>query len=97
MTCVAMQAQMYEGTVETSQDTGDLDALDLAGGDRGYTREQVDEVRMVLRLGPILLLSVAYWTIYTQMTTVFILQVRLAWFRNAWPDCLFRAVDGGSI
>lgn len=65
---------MFSGALAGAQQEV-ADALDLAGGARGYTREQVDEVRMVLRLGPILLLSVAYWTIYTQMASVFVLQV----------------------
>lgn len=67
--------EMFSGALAGAQQEV-ADALDLAGGQRGYTREQVDEVRMVLRLGPILLLSVAYWTIYTQMASVFVLQVR---------------------
>eukprot|EP00892_Ulva_mutabilis_P001566 jgi/Ulvmu1/1140/UM107_0014.1 len=66
---------MFAGALAGAQDEVP-DALDAAGGQRGYTREQVDEVRMVLRLGPILLLSVAYWTIYQQMASVFVLQGR---------------------
>lgn len=68
------EGEMFAGALSGAQDVVP-DALDLAGGERGYTRDQVDEVRMVLRLTPILILSIAYWTIYTQMASVFVLQV----------------------
>jgi solute carrier family 15 (peptide/histidine transporter), member 3/4 len=51
------------------------DALDAAGSARGYSAEQVEEVRAVLRLLPVFFLSISYWTIYTQMASVFVLQV----------------------
>ena len=42
----------------------------------GYTPEQVEEVRMVIRLLPIFLTTILYWTVYSQMGTFFVLQAR---------------------
>ena len=52
------------------------DALEAAGAARGYNAEQVEEVRAVLRMLPVFVLTISYWTIYTQMASVFVLQVR---------------------
>jgi dipeptide/tripeptide permease len=43
----------------------------------GYTPEQVEEVRMVVRLLPVFFTTILYWTVYAQMGTFFIMQARL--------------------
>ena len=41
---------------------------DLAAGSvAGFTAEQVEEVRMVVRMFPIFLTTIFYWTIYSQV------------------------------
>lgn len=40
----------------------------------GYTPEQVEEVRMVVRLLPVFFTTILYWTVYAQMGTFFIMQ-----------------------
>jgi dipeptide/tripeptide permease len=52
------------------------DALDRAGEILGYIPSRVDEVRMVLRMTPIFLLTILYWTIYSQMASVFVIQAQ---------------------
>lgn len=47
----------------------------------GYTPEQVEEVRMVVRLLPIFFTTILYWTVYAQMGTFFIMQARLCTLR----------------
>jgi dipeptide/tripeptide permease len=42
----------------------------------GYTPEQVEEVRMVVRLLPVFFTTILYWTVYAQMGTFFIMQAR---------------------
>lgn len=42
----------------------------------GYTPEQVEEVRMVVRLLPVFFTTIMYWTVYAQMGTFFIMQAR---------------------
>ena len=42
----------------------------------GYSPEQVEEVRLVVRLLPIFFTTILYWTIYAQMGTFFIMQAR---------------------
>ena len=37
-----------------------------AGGVAGFTVEQVEEVRMVVRMLPIFLTTIFFWTIYSQ-------------------------------
>ncbi|KAF5831125.1 POT family-domain-containing protein [Dunaliella salina] len=49
----------------------------VAGGLAGYTPKQVEEVKLVLRLLPIFGATVLYWTIYTQMGTLFVQQGNL--------------------
>ena len=44
----------------------------------GYSPEQVEEVRLVVRLLPIFFTTILYWTIYAQMGTFFIMQARRA-------------------
>ncbi len=39
-----------------------------AGAIAGFTMEQVEEVRMVVRMLPIFLTTIFYWTIYSQVT-----------------------------
>ena len=46
----------------------------------GYSPEQVEEVRLVVRLLPIFFTTILYWTIYAQMGTFFIMQAR-------WSSC----------
>lgn len=53
-----------------------MDALDRAGADRGYGGAQITEVRMVLAMGPVFLLTIMYWTIYAQMASVFVIQAQ---------------------
>jgi len=36
------------------------------GGVAGFTAEQVEEVRMVVRMLPVFLTTILYWTIYAQ-------------------------------
>ena len=38
-----------------------------AGSVAGFTAEQVEEVRMVVRMFPIFLTTIFYWTIYSQV------------------------------
>ena len=47
-----------------------------AGSKKGkhYTHEQVEEVRLVVRLFPMFLATCFYWTIYSQMQTLFVSQ-----------------------
>mmetsp|Transcript_42146 Transcript_42146/g.126167 ORF Transcript_42146/g.126167 Transcript_42146/m.126167 type:complete len:627 (+) Transcript_42146:727-2607(+) len=40
----------------------------------GYSPQQVEEVKLVLRLLPVFLSSILYWTIYTQMGAMFVNQ-----------------------
>eukprot|EP00884_Botryococcus_braunii_P017310 jgi/Botrbrau1/4262/Bobra.0390s0002.1 len=40
----------------------------------GFTAEQVEEVRMVVRMFPIFLTTILYWTIYAQMGSFFVMQ-----------------------
>lgn len=40
-----------------------------AGAIAGFTMEQVEEVRMVVRMLPIFLTTIFYWTIYSQVHT----------------------------
>ena len=42
----------------------------------GYSPEQVEEVRLVVRLLPIFFTTILYWTVYAQMGTFFIMQAR---------------------
>ena len=37
------------------------------GGVAGFTAEQVEEVRMVIRMLPVFLTTILYWTIYAQV------------------------------
>jgi POT family len=52
----------------------------------GYTPEQVEEVRMVVRLLPVFFTTILYWTVYAQMGTFFIMQARCC--------CAVRALRG---
>ena len=42
----------------------------------GYSPEQVEEVRLVLRLLPVFGATILYWSVYAQMGTFFIMQAR---------------------
>jgi dipeptide/tripeptide permease len=59
----------------------------------GYTPEQVEEVRMVVRLLPVFFTTILYWTVYAQMGTFFIMQarcccaVRASWVRTMRSGC----------
>ncbi|CAL5228309.1 g11415 [Coccomyxa viridis] len=44
------------------------------GSVAGFTAEQVEEVRMVVRMFPIFLTTIFYWTIYSQMGSFFVMQ-----------------------
>jgi len=55
-----------------------------AGGLAGYTPKQVEEVKLVLRLLPIFAATVLYWTIYTQMGTLFVQQGTLMAREFSW-------------
>ena len=41
--------------------------MQSAGSVAGFTAEQVEEVRMVVRMFPIFLTTIFYWTIYSQV------------------------------
>ncbi|KAG1666566.1 hypothetical protein FOA52_000533 [Chlamydomonas sp. UWO 241] len=43
----------------------------------GYSPQQVEEVKLVLRLLPVFFSSILYWTIYTQMSAMFVNQGNL--------------------
>ena len=47
--------------------------LICAGSVAGFTAEQVEEVRMVVRMFPIFLTTIFYWTIYSQASALFLL------------------------
>ena len=49
----------------------------------GYSTEQVEEVRLVLRLLPVFGATILYWSVYAQMGTFFIMQVRSGYRRAA--------------
>ena len=53
---------VYESTVEG------------IGFRMGYTKAQVTEVKLVLRLLPIFALSIVYWAVYNQMFSYFLAQ-----------------------
>uniref|UniRef100_A0A7R9VQN8 Uncharacterized protein n=1 Tax=Chlamydomonas euryale TaxID=1486919 RepID=A0A7R9VQN8_9CHLO len=44
------------------------------GGRPGYSPKQVEEVKLVLRLLPVFFCCILYWTIYTQMSAMFVTQ-----------------------
>jgi dipeptide/tripeptide permease len=44
-----------------------------AGSVAGFTAEQVEEVRMVVRMFPIFLTTIFYWTIYSQASALSLL------------------------
>ncbi|KAK9822864.1 hypothetical protein WJX81_005939 [Elliptochloris bilobata] len=44
------------------------------GGVAGFSAEQVEEVRMVVRMLPVFLTTILYWTIYAQMGSFFVVQ-----------------------
>lgn len=46
------------------------DCLEAAGLRLRFNHSQVEEVRLVLRMGPVFLLTIMYWTIYSQMSSV---------------------------
>jgi hypothetical protein len=46
------------------------DCLEAAGLKLNFNHSQIQEVRLVLRMGPIFLLTIMYWTIYSQMASV---------------------------
>jgi POT family len=66
------------------------DALDRAGVRLGFGGAQVDEVRMVLRMAPIFLLTILYWTIYSQMASVFVIQANYMDRRIPIGDAVWR-------
>ena len=43
------------------------EVMQSAGSVAGFTAEQVEEVRMVVRMFPIFLTTIFYWTIYSQV------------------------------
>ncbi|KAG2452163.1 hypothetical protein HYH02_003195 [Chlamydomonas schloesseri] len=58
---------------QTSQGT----VMHLDGMAGHYTPQQVEEVKMVLRLMPVFFTTMLYWTIYTQMGSFFVQQGNL--------------------
>lgn len=62
------------GAEDESRSGGDC--LDRAGEKQGYTPRDVAEVRLLLRLLPVFLLMMSYFTVYTHMFSLFVLQVR---------------------
>ena len=43
-------------------------------GAKHYSHEQVEEVRLVVRLFPMFVATIFYWTVYSQMQTLFVTQ-----------------------
>ena len=69
--------RMFSGALSAAQhDVPEKDALDRAGERLGFGATQVNEVRMVLRMTPIFLLTILYWTVYSQMASVFVIQAK---------------------
>ncbi|GBG00630.1 hypothetical protein Rsub_13284, partial [Raphidocelis subcapitata] len=66
-----------------------------AGGHGGYTRQQVEEVKLVLRLLPIFWTTAIYWTLYGFMGTFFIAQGSLMDNRISIPWLSASASDYG--
>ncbi|KAG1657319.1 hypothetical protein FOA52_008047 [Chlamydomonas sp. UWO 241] len=60
------------------------------GGLAGYTPKQVDEVKMVLRLLPVFFCCILYWTIYTQMSAMFVTQGNSMHRTVDWGGRLFK-------
>ena len=50
-----------------------------AGSVAGFTAEQVEEVRMVVRMFPIFLTTIFYWTIYSQVHSLHPAPPALLW------------------
>ena len=48
-----------------------------AGSVAGFTAEQVEEVRMVVRMFPIFLTTIFYWTIYSQVHPLVLTRLHL--------------------
>jgi len=44
------------------------------GGARRFTRQQVEEVKLVIRMLPVFFTTILYWTIYMQMGSFFVVQ-----------------------
>ena len=66
-------------TIDSTPKPSDLLACSFAGLHvPGYSPEQVEEVRLVVRLLPIFFTTILYWTVYAQMGTFFIMQARRA-------------------
>ncbi|KXZ50431.1 hypothetical protein GPECTOR_16g605 [Gonium pectorale] len=74
---------------QTSQGT----VMHLDGMAGHYTPQQVEEVKMVLRLMPIFFVTMFYWTIYTQMGSFFVQQGNLMARELQLPG----ALGGGSF
>jgi len=60
----------------------------------GYSPEQVEEVRLVVRLLPIFFTTILYWTVYAQMGTFFIMQVRRTLAGGAMCTTCSRSAKG---
>ena len=75
--CLQEAARLFPAALAAAQhDVPVADALERAGEKQGLGHTQVEEVRMVLRMGPIFLLTILYWTIYSQMASVFVIQAK---------------------
>ncbi|KAK9918815.1 hypothetical protein WJX75_007179 [Coccomyxa subellipsoidea] len=57
--------EWLQSAAEQSEDDGSI---------AGFTMEQVEEVRMVVRMLPIFVTTIFYWTIYSQMGSFFVVQ-----------------------
>lgn len=64
------------GAVDEAGSGARQDCLDRAGEKYGYTRGDVASVRLMLRLLPVFGLMMSYFTVYSHMASVFVLQVR---------------------
>lgn len=66
---------LFASAIEVARsEAAEEDSLSRAGRLLGYSHEKTEEVRMVLRMFPIFLLTIMYWAVYTQMSSVFVLQ-----------------------
>ena len=59
-----------------------------AGSVAGFTAEQVEEVRMVVRMFPIFLTTIFYWTIYSQVHSLAPPRLPSLWSSHQPAACL---------
>lgn len=86
----ALDAEASGSIIHHSSSIAWLDAAVDArhpGGARRFTRQQVEEVKLVLRMLPVFFATILYWTIYMQMGSFFVVQgarmdrrIELPWF-----------------